>query len=621
MKPLQLRPCKSFSHRDSENRDVGGQLQVLDTLFGGRMAGLFLWRPVDLMLRPAAPHGQRTLKGIPASAGIAIGRAFVLSIDSPSLSNERIETARIPEEVTRFKAALESVGTELVHAIELARNESTNVSTIIESFLLIVGDPIISGNIVQRIETGTPAETAVMQEFDHHQNTLYNAHDSFLRDRAQDFDHVKERLVAILRNRTLSHAAARNSVVVSGSMTPQDMLFFKQTRSLGFITEIGGINSHACIMARDMGIPAVIGIRNATSDIVNNITIIVDGYAGIVIVDPSDETLREYTAKQTQAEEYRRKLGSLIHEPAVTTDGTTVCLFANVDTPKQVDAAVMVGADGFGLVRTEYMLVERGRYPSHEEQTEWYSDIAERAFPKSVTFRAFDVGSDKFREGIPHHEDNPALGLRGIRFLLYRPDIFEQQVCAILKASVHRNVRFMLPMVSVVEEFEQAQSLIAHCKKRLDEEGVEYDAQMPVGVMIETPAAALLADAFAQVADFLSIGTNDLAQYTLATDRTNELVADIFDALHPSVLKLVRMAVDAARAYEKPVSLCGELAGHAAATELLVGLGLTELSVSTSVLLELKQRIRSVSREESMALVRRVAACTKTPEVYALLAR
>jgi len=583
--------------------------------------GVFLWRPVDLMLRSAAPQGQRTLKGIPASAGIAIGRAFVLSIDSPSLSHERVEPARIPQEVARFKSALESVAAELVHAIDLARHESTNVSTIIESFLLIVGDPIISGSIVHRIESGTPAETAVVQEFDLHQNTLYNARDSFLRDRAQDFDHVKERLVAILRNRTLSHAAARNSVVVSGSITPQDMLFFKQTRSLGFITEVGGINSHACIMARDMGIPAVIGIRNATSDIISNITIIVDGYAGVVIVDPSEETLREYTAKQAQAEEYRRKLGSLIHEPAVTTDGTTVRLFANVDTPKQVDAAVMMGADGFGLVRTEYMLVDRGRYPSHEEQTEWYCDIANRAFPKAVTFRAFDVGSDKFREGIPHHEDNPALGLRGIRFLLYRPDIFEQQVCAILKASVHRNVRFMLPMVSVIEEFEQAKALIQHCTQRLDSEGFEYDANMPVGVMIETPAAALLADAFAQVADFLSIGTNDLAQYTLATDRTNELVADIFDALHPSVLKLVRMTVDAARAYEKPVSLCGELAGHAAATELLIGLGLTELSVSTTVLLELKQRIRGVSREECMELVRRVGSCTTTPQVYAMLAR
>ncbi|MDZ4745605.1 MAG: phosphoenolpyruvate--protein phosphotransferase [bacterium] len=582
--------------------------------------GVFLWRPVNLMLRSAAPQGERTLKGIPASAGIAIGRAFVLSIDSPSVSHERIEPASIPHEVTRFKSALESVAGELVHAIDLARQESTNVSTIIESFLLIVGDPVISGNIVGRIETGTPAETAVMQEFDHHQNMLYNARDSFLRDRAQDFDHVKERLVAILRNQTLSHAAARNSIVVSGSITPQDMLFFKQTRALGFITEIGGINSHACIMARDMGIPAVIGIRNATSDIVNNITIIVDGYAGVVIVDPSDATLREYTAKQEQAEDYRRRLGKLIQEPAVTIDGATVCLMANVDTPKQVDAAVMVGADGFGLVRTEYMLVERGRYPSHEEQVEWYTDIADRAFPKTVTFRAFDVGSDKFREGIPHHEDNPALGLRGIRFLLYRPDIFEQQACAVLKASVHRNVRFMLPMVCVIEEFEQAKHLIQHCMQKLDADGFEYDASMPVGVMIETPAAALLADVFAKAADFLSIGTNDLAQYTLATDRTNELVADIFDALHPSVLKLIRMTVDAARTYEKPVSLCGELAGHAAATELLIGFGLTELSVSTSVLLELKQRIRSVSKEDCLEVVRKALACTTTSEVYAVLA-
>lgn len=582
--------------------------------------GLQIRRPAEFMIRTTAPFGQHILKGVPASPGIAIGHAFVLSIDSPSVSQDHVAPDRINDEVGRFRVAMEAMAAELVNAIDLARVESTNVSTIIESYLLIVSDPIITGSIVKRIETGLLAESAVVQEFDVHRNILHSARDTILRERAQDFEHVKERLIATLRNRTLVHAAARNSVVVAGSITPQDMLFFKQTQTLGYVTEIGGINSHSCILARDLGIPAVIGIRNATGEISSNTTIIIDGYAGIVIVDPDERHLREYRNKLDREADYRQRLGALIKQPTVTTDGVTVTLHANIDTPEQVGAALVSGGDGVGLVRTEYLLMQRGHYPTMEEQTVWYRDIAERAFPLPVTFRAFDVGSDKFRDGIPNHEDNPALGLRGIRFLLYRPDLFEQQVMAVLRASANRNIRFMLPMVSVLEEVEQAREIVESCKRRLTDAGIDFDPAMPLGVMIETPAAAMMADSFAQVADFLSIGTNDLAQYALATDRTNELVADIFDAMHPAVLRMVAMIVEAARRNNKSVSVCGEMAGHAAATEMLVGLGLNELSVAPGLILELKHRIRSVSYADCADLVQRVLGCTTTPQVYAALA-
>ncbi|MBP6509249.1 MAG: phosphoenolpyruvate--protein phosphotransferase [Candidatus Kapabacteria bacterium] len=565
------------------------------------------------------PTGTRILKGIPASPGIAVGKAFVLSIESPSVQPDTLEQHEIPHEVARFRTAQEATTVELLNSIELARQESSTVKSIIESYLLIASDPVMTGSIVDRIMAGTPAETAVLNEFDVHKTVLYGARDPLLRERVQDFEHVMERIIAALRNRTLAHDQAGDSVVVAGSITPQDMLFFKKLRTLGYVSEVGGINSHSCILARDFGVPAVIGIRNATDVITSDNIVIVDGYAGIVIVDPDTETLNEYIKKHRQAEDYRDRLGGLVNKPTVTTDGVALVLKANVDTPEQVDAAIMAGCEGVGLVRTEMLLVQRGRYPAVDEQTEWYGDIAQRAYPLSVTFRAFDVGSDKFREGIPHHEENPALGLRGIRFLLYRPDIFEDQICAILRASVHRNVRLMLPMISTLEELDQAKAMIEHCKTKLAHEGVDFDHAMPLGVMVETPAAALMASVYAARVDFLSIGTNDLAQYTLATDRTNELVADIFDAMHPAVVRLITMTVDAARNAGITVSVCGEMAGHAASTEMLVGMGIHELSVSPPLLLELKHRIRSVSHAECVDLVHRISACTTTTEVYAVL--
>lgn len=556
------------------------------------------------------------LKGVPASPGIVMGKAFVLSFDEVTPPADRTAPHRVADEIDRFAAAHETAVSELQRALDIAVAESKTASTIIDSYLMIVKDPMIVESITDRISSGANAEAAVAHEFDVHRSLLNGAKDPVLRSRVQDFDHIKERLIALLRNRTLSHAAGYDTIVIASSVTPQDMLFFRETQTLGFVSEIGGINSHTCILARDMGFPAVIGIRNAKQIIQHNAMLIVDGYSGVVIVNPTEQTLKEYREKQSKAEEHRQKLGGLLQKETVTTDGTKVTLLANIDTPEQAELAVIAGCSGIGLVRSEFMLIQRGAYPTSDEQYLWYKDIAERAFPLPVTIRAFDVGSDKFRLGIPHHEDNPALGLRGIRFLLYRPDIFEHQICAVLRASEHRNVKFMIPMISTLEELEESRNMIEHCKKKLRAENVEFDENLPVGIMIETPAAALMADSFAQSADFLSIGTNDLAQYALATDRMNEMVADIYDALHPAVLRMVRMVVEAAKKYNKVVSVCGEMAGHAAATEMLIGIGIHELSVAPSLILELKQRILNVSHSECQRLVERLENCTTTQEVY-----
>lgn len=558
------------------------------------------------------------LKGIPASEGVAIGQTCVIRTEAAEI-HRSLPLDQVESEIERFSDAIEEASCDLLRAAEIARRESATVSSIIESYLLILRDPIITTEINSRIATGNTAEAAVTDEYEARKKQLFAARDVFLRERAMDLEHVKDKLLASLRrvNHVLEHAA--DSVVVSGSLTPDALIFYKQSNVLAFVTEVGGINSHASIMARDLGIPAVIGVRNAAVAAVAGTTIIVDGYSGFVIVNPDEAALHHYRQKQEHALQYRTALGKLAIRPTTTSDGHFLRLSANVETLDNVDLAAMNGADGVGLVRTEYMLIRSNSYPSEDEQSEWYSDIAQRAFPKTVTFRAYDVGSDKYREGIPHAESNPALGLRGIRFLLYRPDIFRGQVRAVLRASSHRNVRFMIPMISILEEWLQARVLIDNCINELSSEGYDIDPAMPLGVMIETPSAALLADEFAARCDFLSIGTNDLAQYALATDRDNELVADIFDALHPSVIRMVKHVVDAAHRHERPVSICGELAGHAEATELLVGLGVNELSVSPNLMLEVKKRILNTNYINCRIHIDRLMSCSTTSEVRSLL--
>lgn len=562
------------------------------------------------------------LQGIPASPGVAIGHAFVLAAQVPvhtGTTNATNEQINVAEELLRFHTAVETVVMELHHARKLAEAEGPTAVTIVDTFMQIVNEQMMHESIRNQISQSVSAEVSVAREFDVHRTMLYKATDPYLRSRVLDLDMVKERLIAALRNRTLRVSACINSIVIAPHITPQEMLQFKSTGTIGYVTEVGGINSHVCILARDMKYPAVIGIKGASDKIRNNDTIVIDGYSGTVVVDPDAELLEHYQKKLERAEEYRLKLETLSNVKTVTTDDREITLNANIDEPEQVDSAMMAGAEGIGLVRTEYLLMKLGRYPTTFEQAEWYRNIAQRAFPKPVTFRVFDVGGDKFREGIPHREDNPALGLRGIRFLLYRPDIFESQICAILRASVHRNVRLMLPMVSGVEEIDAALQKIAVCKDRLTAEGVEFDKHMPVGVMIETPAAAILADTLAQRADFISIGTNDLAQYTLATDRTNDLVAELFEPLHPAVLRLIQRTVQAANTYGKSVSVCGELAGHGFATGLLIGLGLRELSVAPQQLLEIKHRILSLNYEACTELVSHLMQCTSAADVYELL--
>ncbi len=559
------------------------------------------------------------LKGVPCAPGTNIGKAVVLEREKIYVPDSRISKGEINGEINRFGSAIESLRNEFASILNKIGKESANIAPIIETSLMMVEDDYFRKSVEKRIKQGYSAESSLVREIDDKKKFFNRSHDKILRERAVDLDHIKERLLYILRDRCLVYSVSKDSIVIAKSLTPADIVNFKEAGVIGIVTEVGGIASHAAILARSFEIPMVMGVKNSTELIKNGAEIIVDGFSGKLISNPTEGSITLYKEKKSKEQAHRRQLGKLVKEPSVTLDGKKVKLLANVDFLEDVEASIMVGAEGVGLVRTENLIFGSNFVPSEREQYKWYRELADRCYPHAVTLRAFDLGSDKYAEGMPFHEDNPALGYRGIRFLLSRPDLFEPQIKAILRASVNRNVRLMLPMVSTIRETLDAREIIEKCKEDLHRRKKGFDTNIPIGIMIETPSAALISDKLAEVVDFFSIGTNDLTQYVLAADRDNELVADIFDSFHPSIIRLIRLTVEAAKKNNIPVAICGELAGHSAATALLIGLGIDELSVPPSILLELKSRVRELEYSHALKLVDEVMTYSCQKEVRDLL--
>lgn len=543
--------------------------------------------------------GESQLKGIPSSPGIAYGKVTLIQPENIVVSPETISSDRIPDELEKFEHAVQEILKETDDVLNRAKDHAKKILAVLETNMLILNDEIFLNSIRKRIKKHVSVETAVHQEFDSQKSFLKNAKDALLRDRANDFDQLKQRLLAALRNRQLSYSLVKDSIVVAQSLTPTDVLNFKDSGIRAIVTEVGGITAHSSILARSFGIPEVIGAKGATEIINENSFVIVDGYSGIVTVNPRKENIAFFEIKKKREDNNKKLLGDLIGKKSETSDHREILLKANVDFPEDITAAAMAGADGIGLVRSESIIMLTGQFPTEIKQYNFYKEMADRAYPNPVSIRAFDVGSDKYAEGMSRRENNPALGSRGIRLLLKREDIFIPQLRALLRASKNKNLRLLLPLISCVNELIATRNIIEKIKAELDRNNEDYDRNLPVGIMIETPAAALTADILAEHSDFFSIGTNDLTQYTLAADRTNEFVADIYNSFHPAVLKQIKMVVDSSRKFNIKVSICGELAGHAAATSLLVGIGIDELSVPTNALLELKRRIRSTNFKEA----------------------
>lgn len=558
---------------------------------------------------------ERRFRAIPASHGVLIGTAVVIRPEAPHVITEQLPPEQIHREFKRFNNAVESCSHELETVLSMAQESiPQSVAAIIESQILILKDFTVNESIMKRIGQGISSERAVIEEFDAQQQILYGAKDAFLRERAVELEHIKQRLLAHLRQKKAVHSVPKNSIVVTSSLTPSEIMLYNESGMSGFITEISGIASHMSILARSLHIPAVIGLRNATKYIESGTPLIVDGYAGVIIAHPRPETIDKYIRRKSDLDKKEQKYGKLAKLPSQTTDGRKVHLHANIDTVEDIDAAIASGSNGIGLVRTEHLIIKLNRFPTEEEQVRWYSELAERAYPLPITIRAFDVGNDKTIDALSP-EANPALGLRGIRLLMKHKELLISQVRAVLRASHHRNIRLMLPMVTSLSELQKTRTLIEKCKNLLRKEGLAFDPSTPIGVMIETPSAALMARELGAMADFFSIGTNDLTQYTLAADRLNPNVANIYDALHPAVLRLLKLTVDAARYHNIPVGVCGEIAGHAAATELLIGLGIVELSVVPPLLPELKKRIRKTSYASSVLLANEVLQYSSGSEI------
>jgi len=538
------------------------------------------------------------LKGVASSPGIEQGKAALIIPEPIVIPSSKIENERIEEEINRFKFAVKSLVDEFTDILNRMKDDKTNVSAIIETNILYIQDPYIQEGIIKRIKDRYSAESAVIQEFDNQRIFFKSAKDALLRERATELDQIKERLLSALKNKCLVYNFPEGTIIVAQSVLPAEVLRFDELKIGGIITEIGGITSHSSILARTFGIPEIIDVKNALSTIKDNDTLIIDGYNGFVVVNPDQNYLERYRTRKAAEEEHKKKLGDLIKLDSETKDGKKITLLANVDFPKDVEAAILVGAEGIGLVRTEHLVISNDKIPDEEEQFRFYNELAERAYPRPVNLRIFDLGSDKYAEGLPKRETNPALGLRGMRFLLHRLDLLETQIKAILRASKNKNVSFMLPMVTTINEVIQVKEIIEKCKRELADKNIDFDSNIPIGLMIETPAAAIMSDELAKLCSFFSIGTNDLTQYSLAVDRDNELVSQYFDAFNPAVIRLMEMIVESAHKNNISVSICGELAGHSAATKTLIDIGIDKLSVPPSLLLELKSRVRDIDLNE-----------------------
>jgi len=540
------------------------------------------------------------LHGLGVSGGIAIGRAQLVSHATLEVAHYAIPATRVDGEIARLDHALAEVRAELLglHGAMTAGDAPAEFGAFLDVHAMILSDPTLS-EAPKRIiaEQHCNAEWALTQQMNVLVEQFEEIEDSYLRERKADVVQVVERVLKRLLGKpgALAPAGAeQHTILVAHDLSPADVIQFKTHRYAGFITDLGGVTSHTTIVARSLAVPAVAATHNARALIRENELLILDGTNHVVIVNPDKSVLAEYRSKQSELEHERAKLRRLKTKPATTRDGHAVELQANIELPGDLDQALDNGATGIGLFRSEFLFLNREGLPSEDEQFEAYRSVAAGMGGKPVTIRTFDLGADKQKEGLDglaRVAPNPALGLRAVRFCLAEPRLFLTQLRAILRASHYGRVKILVPMLASVSEIDQTLALIAQAKETLREQGLPFDSGIEVGGMIEIPAAVLAISAFLEKLDYLSIGTNDLIQYTLAVDRSDDAVAHLYDPLHPAVLKLIAMAIASAAKARVPIAVCGEMAGDPHFTRLLLGLGLRNLSMHPAQLLTIKQRV------------------------------
>ncbi|HMW16663.1 MAG TPA: phosphoenolpyruvate--protein phosphotransferase [Accumulibacter sp.] len=559
-----------------------------------------------------------TLHGLAVSGGIAIGRAHLMSHATLEVSHLVIAPRLVDKEIARFEQAIERVRAEFSALKGRMQNTSAEFGAFIDLHSMILADPELSETPKQLIrERRCNAEWALVQQMELLVDQFEGFEDAYLRERSYDVRQVVERVIKELVGqpgrmalRTGKGTKEENLIVVAHDLSPADVIAYKEHHFAAFVTDVGGSTSHTAILARSLRIPAVLGLHNARQLVRDKEMLIVDGTRGVLIVNPDERVLEEYRLRKSQIELERTKLRRLKTARSATLDGIDIDLHANIELPGDVPAALDGGAEGVGLFRTEFLFLDRGDMPTEDEQFEAYRKVVKGMGGRPVTIRTFDLGYDKdlHPEKVlgGRLQSNPALGLRAIRLSLAEPKMFQTQLRAILRASKYGKIKLLIPMLSQAHEIDQTLAALERAKAGLRIERTPFDEAIPVGAMIEIPAAALAVGLFLRRVNFLSIGTNDLIQYTLAIDRSDEQVSQLYDPLHPAVLMLLAHTIASAEKVDIPVSICGELAGDPTLTRLLLGMGLRQFSMHPAQILAVKQRIMQSNCAELAPLVRRM---------------
>ena len=568
-----------------------------------------------------------SIHGIGVSNGIAIGRAHLISNALLEVVQYDIEIKNIPLEVKRFEDAIAAVIIELNKIkSQLPSDSPKELSAFIDTHLMILNDKSLSSLPKSIIENEKcNAEWAIKKQMDSVVNQFDQIEDQYLRERKQDVIQVVERVIKILLGHS-NQIAVKNqeklTILVAHDISPADALHFKKHKYAAFITDGGGVTSHTAILSRSLNIPSIVALQNARALIRDNDLIIVDGTQGIVIVNPSLDIQKYYKQLQDLWGNEQEKLQRIKTKKSITKDGSPIHLFANIEVPNDIVSVNASGATGIGLFRTEFLFMNRQDMPDEEEQFLAYKKVAEAMGKKPVTIRTLDSGADK-QTALNNKKisPNPALGLRAIRLCLSEPKVFMTQLRAILRASHFGNIKILFPMLSSISELRQTKLILERAKASLRKEKIKFNEKILIGGMIEIPAAAISADIFAQELDFLSIGTNDLIQYALAIDRTDDAVSHLYNPLHPAVLKLIALTVKSAHKYKKSIAICGEMAGEPKLTKLLIGMGIEQLSMHPSHILRVKQQVLSSDIKNMKASVHKLLNLNEVDKIETLLKR
>jgi phosphoenolpyruvate-protein phosphotransferase (PTS system enzyme I) len=562
-----------------------------------------------------------TLRGVGVAPGIAHGVVFLHHPDDEEPPKRKLDESEIPGEIARFESALIATRAQILEMQQrIAEAIGAKDASIFDAHLMVVEDHTLIDEVLRALQRERWNVEFIFSEVaNRYAKTLSEIDDPYLRERAFDIYDVTRRVIRNLLGRSTRTLAQLDvpHVIVAHNLTPSDTAMLNRPMVLGIATDVGSRTSHTAIMARSLNIPAVVGLKDVSTTLKNGDHVLLDGNKGLIIVNPADQALWEYGELEVELEKVEEQLTGLRDTASVTADGKQIILSANIELPEDVPLVIAAGAQGIGLYRTEFFFLNKTELPDEEKQYEAYRTVAEALFPQPVIIRTLDLGGDKFlsHSHLPT-EINPFLGCRAIRFCLERPDVFKAQLRAILRASAVGNVRMMYPLISGLSELRQANEVLESCRSELRAEGVPFNENLEVGIMVEVPSAVLIADALAKEVDFFSIGTNDLIQYTIAVDRVNERIAHLYEPTHPAILRLMEMTVAAAHANGIWVGVCGEMAGEITLTPLLIGLGVDELSASPGLVPRVKKAVQTLDSQKCAAFLAEVRDSSSATEIF-----